>query len=105
MFYQKTIAALKSDVAYYKEQKDKFVDLYYGRAEAIIAGKQELEKVQQDVSNLRSENAVLAVDFAAARTSNVDLELRNRDLEYQNQLLVTVLQTLRIPVKLPARKK
>jgi hypothetical protein len=36
---------------------------------------------------------------------NVALAEANRDLTYQNGLLVTVLQTLQIPVKLPARKK
>lgn len=102
-FWWLTISELRENLADARKDRDLYWKYY-------LAKKSELEILQEAFRNgvritdeFKEKIAGIETALAYARETNDDLDQRNRDLEYQNQLLVTVLQTLRIPVKLPAR--
>ena len=72
--------------------------------EAFRNGCKITDDLKEKVAGLEQSRSGLLGALKIARDTNDDLARKNWDLEYQNGLLVTVLQQLRIPVKLPARK-
>lgn len=112
MFYQQTIKGLRATAEANANACDTFKKLYESTSseleivqEAFREKVEVTEELKEDLAAYQSVNCELEAELADVRLANDDLAQRNRDLEYQNGLLVTVLQTLRIPVKLPARNK
>jgi hypothetical protein len=110
MFYQKTIADLRDKLldteACYnsaKEARDKYYKGWMDDAKRLKQISDELDQALESITGYEGKVEALESEAARAYSINNSLAEANRDLTYQNGLLVTVLQTLRIPVKLPAR--
>ena len=115
---QAEINELRKDLAGVRKQRDEYWDNWRAEEDVRIRAEQELSVLQEafrngckitddlkeKVAGLEQSRSGLLGALKIARDTNDDLARKNWDLEYQNGLLVTVLQQLRIPVKLPARK-